>query len=138
MSNTQYVFMRRADVPTRALLQQTIDSIGFDLLLYPEFDLLVSNGFCPCTLEGVEDVGFELHREPIESLREDQSLRDMAQDRDFCLTMTWGGRMQDCTVALIVCAALAKLCGATVSYEGEQPQGFEALVDEARSALSWD
>ncbi len=136
MSNTQYVFIQRAKVPDRSALQASIDSMGFDLKLYPELNLLEDEGFSPCVLEGTADVGFELMPMTAEDAADgDEDFLAIAGGRDHCLTFSWRGSMKDCAAVMVVSCALAKDAGAIVSYEGDPPEPLENLVEGAKGVV---
>ena len=63
MSNTQMAFIERSRVPGRDQLQASIDALGFDMSLDPEFTPFEDEGFSPCVLAGEEEVGFEIFYE---------------------------------------------------------------------------
>ncbi len=136
MSNTQYVFLKKSNVPSRDQLQASIDALGFDMQLDPDLNLLVDDGFSPNVLEGRPDIGLELGRESAgEVLADADQLIEAVGDRDLCITMSWHGSMADCACALIVACALATDYGAVVSYGCEPPDALPDLLDEARDAV---
>ena len=129
MSCTQFAFLKKSQVPSRELLQASIDALGFDLKLDPELKLLEDSGFSPCILIGVADVGFKLFTEPaINVAGDDETLQEIAGDRDLCISMVWHSSMKDCAAAMIVSCALAKDYRAVISYEGEPPQALDELL----------
>ena len=134
MSNTQFVFILKDNVPKRESLQESIDKLGFDLTLDTDFDLM-DEGFSPCILNGEEDIGFEIFCELASEVIEEEGFGDMAGDNDFCISLCWGGSMKDCAAVMIVSAALTKNFGATVSYEGEEPEEPEKLMSSASQAI---
>jgi hypothetical protein len=133
MSNTQYAFLRKEKVPSRTALQASIDTLGFDLKLHPDLDLMSDSGFSPCVLNGVPDIGFELMGGATQEILEGAD--EIAGDNDYCIGMIWHSSMQDCASAMIVSCALAKDFGAVISYEGEPAEPLEKLLDAARSIL---
>ena len=137
MSNTQFAFLKSAAVPDRAALQAWIDDLGFDLKLHPEINLKSDQGFSPCVLEGVEDVGFELWPSATQELAEDnEGVSEIAGDRDFCISMSWRGSMKDCAAVMIVSCALAKNCDAVISYEGDQPEPLAKMLEATAEILA--
>ena len=129
MSNTQFALLKKALVPDRATLQSWIDALGFDLQLDPELNLLTDEGFSPCVLEGVENVGFELFTEPTVDVADgDDDFLEMAGDRDVCISMSWRSSARDLAAITIVCCALARHCDAVISFEGDEPETFEQLI----------
>ncbi len=136
MSNTQYAFVRSESVPERGTLQSWIDGLGFNLRLHPELNLRTDQGFSPCVLEGVEDVGFELWPSSTEEVADgDDEIPEMAQARDFCIAMSWRSSMKDCAAVMIVSCALAKHCDAVISYEGDEPEPLEKMLEATAGIL---
>ncbi|MGW8393485.1 hypothetical protein [Pseudoduganella sp. HUAS MS19] len=137
MSNTQYAFLKHTAIPGRGELQAAIDALGFDLKLHPELDFAEDSGFSPCILEGTPDVGFELYSgEAEEFLDGTDEFRSLIGDREFCISMIWRGSMKDCAAALIVSCALAKLCDAVISYEGEPPEPFNKMLEATKEIVA--
>jgi hypothetical protein len=136
MANTQYVFLDKARVPNRAVLQASIDALGFDLKLHDDLDLIDDVGFSPCVLEGIRDVGFELMPTSAkEATDDDEDFLAVAGGRDFCISMTWRGSMKDCAAVMIVSCALAKDADAVVSYEGDEPEPLERMIEGTHGVL---
>lgn len=136
MSNTQFAFLKRSNVPDRDALQSSIDALGFNLKLDPDFTPFEDDGFSPCILDGVPDVGFEIFYEPSSDITEDdEDLQDIAGDNDFCISMVWRSSFKDGACAMIVSCALAKDFGAVISYEGENTEDLDSLIKNAKSML---
>lgn len=137
MSNTQIAFLNRSNVPNRDALQASIDRLGFNLKLDPEFTPFDDSGFSPCTLEGAPDVGFEIYYAPaLEIVNGDPNLSAIVGDRDFSISMVWGGSIKDCACAMVVSCALVTDFGAVVTYEGEPPDTVETLFANTKSILA--
>ena len=133
MSNTQYAFLKKSQEPGREALQASIDALGFDLTLYPDFSPLEDSGFLPCTLNGIAGVGFELNGEAAgEVVRGDNALRRIAGENDYGMSLVWGGSVEDRACAMIVSCALAKDFGAVVSYQGQAPEPLDHLLRSTR------
>ena len=136
MSNIQYAFISRSRVPNRSELQASIDALGFDLKLHIEYTPFEDSGFLPFTLNGKEGPGFEIQYESAsEIIGEDQSLREIAAGRDYCISMAWHGSMKDLACVLIVSCALMKDFESVVSYEGNPPEPLENLLSEIPEVL---
>ena len=45
MSNIQYAFIKKANIPSAEALQTSINSLGFDLKIDPDLNFLESAGF---------------------------------------------------------------------------------------------
>ncbi|WP_339525196.1 hypothetical protein [Pseudomonas sp. EA_35y_Pfl2_R111] len=123
MSNLQFAFINKNDVPTKESWQEAIDALGFKIKLEldPELKPLEDEGFCPCKLnEKDDDVGFEIYSEPAENFFENaNNLKEIAGSRDFVIMFRWGSSMGDLACTMIACCALAKSFGAVISYGGE-------------------
>lgn len=130
MANELYAFMKSCDVPTRDQWQQAIDRSNFDLKLDSERQPRTNVGFVPCTLNGLE-TGTEIYFDDSDEFMD--SFRDLAGDRESCITFRWGGSIQECACAMVASYALASSFGALVSYEGEPAdtlQQFHKEVDK--------
>lgn len=137
MSNIQYAFIERGRVPSRSELQASIDALGFDLRLPPEYTPFEDSGFLPFTLNGETGPGFEIQYDAAsELIGEDQALREMAAGRDCCVSMSWHGSMKDLACVLIVSCALMKDFDSVVSYEGEPPEPLESLLSVVPEVLA--
>jgi hypothetical protein len=136
MSNIQYAFISRSRVPSRSQLQSSIDGLGFDLKLHPEYTPFEDSGFLPFTLNGEEGAGFEIQYQlASEIIGDDPSLGEAAAGRDYCISMAWHGSMKDLACVLIVSCALIKDYESVVSYEGEPPEPLENLLSEIPKVL---
>lgn len=137
MSNTQFAFLMKDQVPNRSALQASIDSLDFNLQLDPEFTPFEDEGFSPCNLNGNDDVGFEIYYEPASDIVEDdEDFQNIVSNKDYCISMCWGGEMADCVSVLIVSCALAKDFGAIISYEGEEPESLEEMINSTRKVIN--
>ena len=72
MSQTQFAFLKKENVPSRIQLQASLAALDFDLILDPEYTQFEDEGFSPCILNGEPDVGFEIYYEPSSDLLEDE------------------------------------------------------------------
>ena len=106
MSNTQFAFLNRASVPDRRALQASIDAMGFDLELYPDFARFEDSGFLPCTLNGEEGPGFEISYDSASDvIDDDEDFASVADGRDFCISMVWRSSVKD-----LACVNDRELC----------------------------
>ena len=136
MSNTQFAFIERSAVPGREALQASIDDLGFDLRVAPEFTPFKHSGFIPFTLKGETGPGFEIYFADVAAISgEDAELRALAGGRDHCISMVWRGSIKDLACVMIVSCALTKACDAVVSYEGETAMPLPALIEATESVL---
>lgn len=136
MSNIQYAFVRRDYVPTLLELQASIDALGFDLKLHPEYSPFKDSGFLPFVLNGEEGPGFEIqYVTAAELIDGDEAMKTIAAGRDYCISMAWRGSMKDLACVLIVSCALMKDFDCIVSYEGEPPEPYENLLATVREVL---
>ncbi len=131
MSQTQFAFLKKENVPTREQLQASLDAHNFDLKLDPEYTPFEDEGFSPCVLNGEPDVGFEIYYEPSSDLLEDDEDEEFHQivgPNDYSIYMNWGGSFKDCMSVLMVSISLAKDFGATISYQGETVETIEDML----------
>ncbi len=136
MSNTQFAFIERSRVPDRSALQASIDALGFDLQLHPEYTRFEDSGFLPFILNGREGFGFEIYyQDASEIIGEDQGLLTLAGGRNYCISMLWSSSMNDLACVMIVSCALTKDFGAVVSYEGEPPEPLEKMLASTQDIL---
>lgn len=137
MSNTQYAFLDRARVPDRAALQASIDALGFDLKLSPDFKPFTDSGFLPFVLAGEQGPGFEIYyQSSAEAAEDDEDFLALADGRDYCIMMVWRGSMKDLACAMIVSCALTRDFGAIVSYEGDDPSPLDDMIEATRGIVS--
>ena len=136
MSNTQFAFIKRSSVPNREELQASIDALGFDLKLHPEFNPTTDSGFLPFTLNGEQGPGFEVFYADTEEVAgDDEDLQSLAGGRDHCISMVWRSSMKDLACVMIVSCALTKDFGAVVSYEGEPPDSIGSMLEATQGIL---
>jgi hypothetical protein len=136
MANEQYAFIHKNKVPSRAQWQEAVDAAGFDLQIYPELQAFEHSGFMPCKLLG-KDSGVETYYSPAGEIFEDPAaIEELAVDRDYCISFRWGGSFREAACAMILSYALARVFGAVVSYEGEEPyQDLAALQKDTDEIL---
>jgi hypothetical protein len=136
MSNTQFAFLKRSSVPDRASLQASIDALGFDLKLHPDFTPFDDSGFLPFTLNGEEGPGYEIYYEETKDVAKgDERLLALAGDRDHCISMVWRSSLKDLACVMVVSCALTKDFGAVVSYEGEPAEPLESMLEATYGIL---
>ncbi len=136
MSNTQFAFLNRAAVPDKAALQASIDAMGFNLTLHPDFTRFEDSGFLPFTLNGEEGPGFEISYEDANAVTEDdEDFAAIADGRDYCISMVWRSSLRDLACVMIVSCALAKDFGAVISYEGDDPESLDKMLEATQSIL---
>ncbi|MDD2893767.1 MAG: hypothetical protein PHF20_07520 [Halothiobacillaceae bacterium] len=136
MSNTQFAFINRAQVPDRSALQASIDALGFDLKLHPDFMPFEDSGFLPFILHGEEGPGFEIeYQDAAEVIDGDEELGAIAGGRDHCISMVWRSSMKDLACVMIVSCALAKDFDAVVSYEGDEPEPLAKMLEATHEII---
>jgi len=139
MSNTQYAFLKKKNVPDREAWQKSIDSLNFKIQLQidPELQVFEDEGFLPCIWGSTtDDVGFEIFYEPSDDIHDgDEQLIKIIGNNDYCISMGWGGSLKDCAAVMIASCALAKDYGAVISYEGEEPDTLENLISSTNDII---
>jgi hypothetical protein len=130
--NDQFAFISKNCVPTADDWQAAINQSGFDMQLSESFEVFEHTGYLPCTLLG-EPAGFELRYDHARDIFDDEEqLALMAGDRDYCITMSWGGSMRDCVAVMIASLALAQHFDANISYGGDEPDSVDELQEETQ------
>ena len=124
--NTQYAFLKKANLPDRERLQKVIDDLGYDLQLSPELNIIEDEGFSPCTLNGHDNIGFEICYE--DEMDDFDEVPEIVGENDCVISMTWGGNFGDMACVAIVSLALMKAFGATTSYECDEIDTEEGLL----------
>jgi len=128
VSETQYIFIDKKNIPCREKLQSSISSLGYRLELDSEFSFFETIGFSPCILEGNTDAGFEIDSCKVEeAIDDDESLLLLSGGRDFCICLSWGSSFADCAAVSIVSAVLVKQFDAIVTFDGEEQESFDDL-----------
>lgn len=139
MSNTQFAFINKDNVPSKEAWQEAIDQFNFKikLTLDPELSPFEDEGFSPCGWGDTdEDVGFEIYYEPSSDIHEgDEDLIKIIGDKDYCISMCWGGSMKDCAAVMIASAALEKSFGAIISYQGEVPDPADEFLENTKAII---
>ncbi len=119
VATEQYAFLKSSNVPTREGLQQAIDRAGFNLQLDANYQPRTSVGFVPCTLNG-QKAGVEMYFNDSNEFMD--SFRELAGDRDCCISFRWGENIEECACAMIASYALADSFDAVVTYESAPPR----------------
>lgn len=139
MSNTQFIFINKEDVPTQKQWQMAIDKLNLPVRIQIDKDLrpFEDEGFLPCMWGNLnDDVGFEIFYEAAsDACEDDDELLEVANGKDYCISMCWGGEIKDCLAVLIASCALASSFNAIVSYEGEDPESVEGQLTGIQSEL---
>ncbi len=71
MSNTQFAFIKKENIPGKEAWQKSIDDLDFKIRLQidPELEPFEDEGFSPCVWGTTDDdVGFEIYYEPSEDI----------------------------------------------------------------------
>ena len=134
MARALTAYLKRADVPARAALQQAIDCLPFALTLDDGYVPFETAGYLPCTLDG-EDAGFDLRfKDAAAELQAAPTLQSAIGNRDIAISCKWGGDPREEAAALAVCAALTREFGAIVMRDGV-PLASDDMLKQAKGAL---
>jgi len=140
MSNSQFAFLKKSNVPSQSEWQQSIDELNFDIKLKIDPELLPfeDEGFSPCTWGDTDDdVGFEIFYDPSADIHDDdEDLKRIIGDNDYCISMVWRSSMKDCAAVMIASTALAKGFDAVISYEGEKPDSIEKQIESTNAIIA--
>lgn len=116
MSLEMVVFVNKTRIPAVTDLQSAINAFGVQLEVNSALNLIEDSGFSPASINGVSS-GFEVSSLPAQRIWHDHpSLKAIAGERDWSITLRWGGDMGECACVLGVSAALVKLCDAVAYY----------------------
>ena len=137
MALTQTVYLTKANVPSRELLEAAIRRLGFDLKIDPAYKPFESEGFLPCTFAG-QNSGFEIHfGASYEATTTFPRLKNEIGPRDVAIRIRWGGDMTECICVLVFSAALASEFGAVVHYENDDSIiSKEELLSQISAAMA--
>ena len=142
MSVDLYVYLRDADIPTRAEWQQAIDEAGIDLVLDEEFSVREHEGGYILAQMGEEETGFEFDFESKEGsyVPSGPDAEEKIAAYDRVAAFRFGGDLQECVAAMYAAAILTQLtnglfCDAQI---GELVDGARAMemAHEAAEGLS--
>lgn len=134
--NSQYCFIKE-DFPTQKELQAAIDALGYGLKIDPELNLEEDEGFSPCTIEGFDDVGFELECGTIDEIFEDDEdfVNELGERKNY-ISMSWGGDFEDCLCVMITALAFLKSFNAITSYDCEEADSIEDIETGIKECLT--
>ncbi|BBL77073.1 hypothetical protein [Methylomagnum ishizawai] len=114
MPQLQSALLGRADVPTRAQLQEALREFKFKLDVDAAYAPFQSVDYLPCTLNG-EDGGVKLRFDAVEPyLAQFPELDDPPGQRDTLVTLRSGGDPREDVCVLMLAAVLAAKFGALV------------------------
>ena len=136
MSNSQYAFLSRSEVPDLKSLEASIKALEFNLTLHESYVPFESSGLLPCVLNGEDGLGFEIgFQDSAEVIDGEDPLASIASGKECCISMVWRSSMKDLACVMIVSCALVKDFGAVVSYEGGAPMEISDLLFATRELL---
>lgn len=116
MSLTQYAILKKADVPSREIWQESINQLGYKLTLDPDLKPFEDSGFIPCQLNDKE-TGFEIsYDDIINFLYKYPHLKNKCSGKDYCIEFNWEGDLNECMCVLITSLALQTNCNAIIYY----------------------
>jgi len=121
-------------LPSASAWQNAIEAEGYDLVLDPEAEFDLMNGFMPATLRGAPS-GFEGYHDDVQEVMEayaDMPYFQSCPAWSHVLSLRWGGVFHEALSACMAAVAYAKATGGVI-YE---PQAGRALtLDEARELV---
>lgn len=139
MSNTQFAFLAKENVPSKEQWQSAIDELKFSINLQidPELVPFEDEGFSPCIWgDNEHDVGFEIYYDPSADIHgDDADLTKIIGDNDYSISMCWDGSMKDCAAVMIASCALATAFGAVISYQGQAPEALDKLISDTKEII---
>jgi len=93
-------------MPTLKTWQTAMTNEGFDILLYPDFDIDNFSGFLPCPVSG-KDAGFELYTSVLSA--EEAKEQELPEDINFSVNFCIGSNPLEMLSALAVSSVLTQI-----------------------------
>lgn len=116
MSVELHIFLENSEVPTRDRWQQSIDQLGFPVVLDPTLDVRSDTGFSPTEFNG-QFTGFEFYLGPaVDVISYYSHIATEVGSREKCATFRWGGDLAECGAAISAAPALTKLADGIYFY----------------------
>jgi len=115
MSMTMCAFLKKSQIPSKDEWQKSIDGLKYDLQLHPDFKVLTDTGFIPCKLNKI-DSGFEIGYPEVKEYLNDKNLKDILEDRDFCITFTFSSSTSELVCILIACLSLIDIFDSIIYF----------------------
>ena len=139
MSNIQYVFIDDTQKPTKNQLEAYVAAVGYTIEIDQGWDDPKWMGFLPCKLNGELDAGCEVAFGPITEITQDIEDEDelerfsgLVQGTNYFIELGWHSDYLGGATAALLAAALMKACEAISSYEAEEPDSFDSLMESAK------
>jgi hypothetical protein len=111
-----HVFIDSDKVPTHAIWQQSIASLGFPATIQEPFNPRTDTGFQPATYSE-HSTGFEFYLESAEQVAAAYPrVCHTLGNRNACATFRWSGDLNEMSAALAAAAALTELAGGIYYY----------------------
>ncbi len=131
-----YAFIHEADIPDRAIWQDSINSLGFPLELDQNLDPLKSTGFTPCKIANIES-GFEIYLDSAEDILDSYpERRSEFSEFEKAISFRWGGHMEELACSMASAAALVKGHNAKVYYpDDDLVYDPDLLVQTAKEVI---
>ncbi|MGH9228759.1 MAG: hypothetical protein ACRD07_08525 [Acidimicrobiales bacterium] len=132
VSVDQFVFLRKADMPSTSRWQAALDQLGIDLQLNPTLDPSVHSGYWPALL-GDHDSGFEYLCGSIPDAF-GAPPPDGLNGRDYVINLVTHSDLRELRCAMYAASALAVACdGLCFDEETGGLTSASAVLQEAHS-----
>jgi len=136
MSIEMYAFIREADIPDRGTWQESINTLGFPLVLDKDLDPLKSTGFTPCKISGIAS-GFEIYLDSADDILDSYpERRSEFSEFEKSISFRWGGHVEELACSMASAAALVKRHNAKVYLPDDNlVYDLDSLIQTAREVI---
>ena len=136
MSMTQMAFLRKAEIPTKQKIQESINSLGYDFKIMDDFETFYDVDGLTCKINGHE-TWFEIYFHTIDEIADDiEWIKPDLTDQDTAISFIWGANLAAGACIGLVSVALIDLSNALVYYmDDEMPYTREMLISDTPEYL---
>ncbi len=135
MSNTQYVFINKSEKPNKKELEKNVLDIGYRIDIDEGWDDSDWCGFLPCKINELEagcEVSFGSITEFTEDIEDEEELgefQELTKNKDYFIELSWSSDYLGGATATLIAAVFVKYYEAVSSYDCEEPDTLEELLN---------
>ena len=116
MSMTQVAFLRKADLPTKAEIENIIDGLGYNFKILDDFEIFYGIDGIECSLNG-QKTFFEVYsNNPTEITNESDFIKEDLTDQDTAVSFIWGADFAAGASIGLISVALIEKSKALIYY----------------------
>jgi hypothetical protein len=131
MSMTQVAFLRKAEIPSKTEIEESINELGYEFKILDDFDNLYDQkGLC-CTINGHETF-FEIYFDKSDKMSNDNDwIKSELTDQDTAISFIWGADFAAGVCIGLISIALIDRSQALIYYlDDEMKYSREMLIDD--------